>query len=123
MKILIIDDKELITKLAAFDIENSGYSVITANSGISGLQKMRNSMFDLILLDIEMPDLSGLDILRIMKTDVKLKDIKVIILSGVAHYKELAESLGCNAFILKPFTPSMLIGVIEQLHNGEEKLK
>ncbi|MBP7653166.1 response regulator [Candidatus Dependentiae bacterium] len=119
MKILIIDDKEPITKLVAFDLENNGYSVFTSNSGISGLHKMRREKIDLIVLDIEMPDLSGLDILRIMKTDAKLKNIKVIVLSGVIHYKEAAAALGCDDFIAKPFTSVQLIEKIKiNLKNG-----
>ena len=114
MKILIIDDKELITQLVSYDLESNGYTVIFANSGITGLQKLRNFSIDLLLLDIEMPDLSGLDILRIMKTDSKLKDIKVVVLSGVKQYKEAAEALGCDAFIYKPFTASQLIAMIKE---------
>jgi len=119
MKILIIDDKEMITRLVKYDLENNGYSAVTANSGIGGLLKMRNEFFDLLILDIEMPDLSGLDILRIMKTDDKLKNIKVIVLSGVSYYKEAAESLGCDAFMVKPFTSSQIINVIANIQSNK----
>lgn len=114
-KILIIDDEPLITKLVKYCLEMEKYSVFIENNGIDGLKRLRTEKFEVILLDIAMPGIHGLDILRIIRNDLELKDLKVIILSAFTNYKHEAYMLGCNDFVVKPFTASIILDAIEKL--------
>jgi len=102
MKILLIEDSKFQRMASERALLNAGYSVIHAKDGDEGLRAARENIPDLILLDMMLPKLSGLDVLRALKGDVLVKHIPVIVLSGLGKANEsklLTE--GAAAFILK----------------------
>lgn len=98
-KILIIEDNELNLKLVKDILEVQGYETETAENGQIGLQKANEKNFDLILLDIQMPVLSGYEFLEVYE-----KQTPIIVLSACAMETEVekAKSLGCSDYISKP---------------------
>jgi twitching motility two-component system response regulator PilH len=102
MKILLVEDSKFQRVANGRALANAGYSVIHAADGEEGLRAARENIPDLILLDIMLPKLSGLDVLRALKSDVLAKHIPVIVLSGLGQANE-ARLLkdGAAAFFMK----------------------
>jgi twitching motility two-component system response regulator PilH len=102
MKILLVEDSKFQRVANGRALANAGYSVIHAADGEEGLRAARESIPDLILLDIMLPKLSGLEVLRALKSDELAKHIPVIVLSGLGQANE-ARLLkdGAAAFFMK----------------------
>ena len=102
MKILLVEDSKFQRVANGRALAMAGYSVIHAADGEEGLRAARESIPDLILLDMMLPKLSGLDVLRALKSDVHAKHIPVIVLSGLGQANE-ARLLkdGAAAFFMK----------------------
>ena len=83
MKILLIDDSKFQRIANARALQNAGYGVIHAADGEEGLRAARENIPDLVLLDMMLPKVSGLNVLRALKLDVPVKHIPVIVLSGL----------------------------------------
>jgi len=113
--ILIIDDSKAIRDLTAIILEEEGYNVNTANNGKTGLAQVERTKYDLILLDIVMPDMSGFQIIEIIKTIETNKHTPIIFLTGVSDDENvvLGLKLGANDFIPKPFKKEVLLARIE----------
>jgi len=103
--VLLIDDCVVLHRLLAARLSAEALELLTARSGPEGLQIARERLPSLVLLDIEMPDMDGFEVLRQMKEDPALKDIPVIVLSGLdgAEDKVTAFDLGAYDFVTKPF--------------------
>ena len=110
-KILIIEDNELNLKLMKDILESQGYSIETAKDGKEGLEKACANNYDLILLDLQMPIVSGYDFLRIYD-----KKTPVIVVSACAMENEVnkAKELGCIDYISKPIQIMDFLKTIEK---------
>ncbi|MFO8017153.1 MAG: response regulator [Promethearchaeia archaeon] len=103
--ILLIEDDLSTVRLIKSFFESKGFTVKGIVSGARGMEELKNGKPKLILLDIILPDLSGYDICKKIKSDEEYKDIKVYYLTGVAgtEVKEKLEETGADGYILKPF--------------------
>ena len=121
-RILMIDDDAISRKLATHILEGK-YDVICASSGAEGLQILRSSAIDLVLLDLYMLDMNGLEVLQQIREDVSISDTKVIILSFSGIRTDVIESirLGVLDFIRKPFLASDLLERIQAALSIERK--
>lgn len=99
-KVLLIDDDEVFLKTAGQVLSSSGYQVVEAKDGKEGLEMVQQEKPDLILLDILMPNLGGMDFLKILKDDKKLNTIPVIIVSNFTTSIRGLE-LGASGYIVK----------------------
>ena len=110
-KILIVEDNELNLKLMKDILESQGYSIETAKDGKEGLEKACENDFDLILLDLQMPIVSGYDFLRIYD-----KKTPVIVVSACAMENEVnkAKELACIDYISKPIQIVDFLKTIEK---------
>lgn len=117
-KILIVDDEKDITLVLKEFFVSKGYEVLTAFSGREAMEFLNQSGIGLILLDMHMPDMNGIEILREAKKTCK--DVKVVVLTGFSdEYKEEAERIGCDAFLTKPFSVKTLMAVSESVLAGK----
>jgi diguanylate cyclase (GGDEF)-like protein len=105
MKILIIDDSPDALDVAKIRLAKEGLDILCAEGGVAGLEVARRENPDLILLDLDMPDLSGFDVCRALKADLELCMIPVLFLSGsgTAEDKVKGLDLGAVDYITKPF--------------------
>ena len=102
MKILLIEDSKFQRIANERALVKAGYAVIHAGDGEEGLRIARKDIPDLILLDMMLPKVSGLDVLRALKGDVLVKHIPVIVLSGLGQANEVKlMSEGAAAFVMK----------------------
>ncbi len=107
--VLIVDDEESIRDGCQQILSRMGYEVSTSGDGLAGLEMARNNRFDIILLDIRMPRIEGLEILRILKKEYN-SPAKVIIITGFGTIQLAVEAmrLGARNFISKPFNANEL---------------
>ena len=105
MEILLIEDSKFQRIANGRALIKAGYDVIHAGDGDEGLRIARENMPDLILLDMMLPKLSGLDVLRALKTDLRVKHIPVVVLSGLGQANETKLLMeGAAAFLVKSET-------------------
>lgn len=105
-KILIIEDDDHIIELLKFNVENNGYEVSIAMDGHEGLNKAINELPDLILLDLMLPGIDGIDICNKLKNKDRTKDIPIIMLTAKGHEtdKILGLEIGADDYMTKPFS-------------------
>ena len=104
-KILIIDDSKFICKQVKTILEPRNYIIETAHSAEDGLYKLDNENFNLIILDMELPDIHGSEVLKIIRDGDKYLTIPIIVLSGTANSNVVRDLLknGANDYLKKPF--------------------
>ncbi len=118
VRILIIDDDPLILQGTAHVLRSSGYTVSTAATGGEGLRMVREQRPDLVLLDVVLPDINGLEVCRRVKADPALAGVYVILISGLRTASdEQAEGLeaGADAYIERPITNRELLARVQAL--------
>ena len=116
-KILFIDDDPTILLISEIMLEDLGYDVITADGGVSGIELLKTNIIDLVLLDLMIPDIYGLDVLKYIKEKEEFKNIPVIIQTGIKDSDEInkAYKLGASYVLLKPYNQKDLKDIIEVL--------
>lgn len=108
MKVLVIEDDEMILRTLEFRLGKDGYDIYVARDGNEAMDKLKNDKFNLIITDLMMPYISGLEILSYVKSN--LPKIPVVILSGADEENTIMEAfnIGADDFIAKPFSPGEL---------------
>jgi DNA-binding response OmpR family regulator len=117
-KILIIEDDRYISKMYQLKLSLEGYEVQVAENGREGVDKVKEFMPDIILLDILMPELDGFEVLKIVKSDDATKDIPVLIMSnlGQEDHVDKGMKLGAIGYIVKSqYTPSKVVEKIKSV--------
>ena len=119
-KIVIIDDEEDVLTYLGTLFKDNGYEVVSAMDGQEGLEKIKQFRPDLITLDIIMPNRSGVGLYRELKKDQELRNIPVIVLTGVTEYRKFfAHNHHTvpkpDAFVEKPFDKAELLALSEKL--------
>ncbi|MGJ0620861.1 MAG: adenylate/guanylate cyclase domain-containing protein [Methylocystis sp.] len=109
-RILVVDDNASNRELLKRRLERQGHSVALAESGSRALEMVREAPFDLILLDLLMPDISGFDVLSVLKSDDALRDIPVIMISALNEIDSIVRCIeaGAEDYLAKPFDPVLL---------------
>jgi len=115
-KILVVDDEPDVVKVVSFRLKKAGYEVFTADNGKKGLDSVTDNRPDLVLLDLRMPVMSGYDVCKQIKSDDKLKNIPVILLtaSGAGTIANSAKEYNADDYIVKPFNPEELLEKVKK---------
>lgn len=110
-KVLIIEDDRDIAELVEYNLKQEKYSCEVSRNGADGLNRARKSSPDLILLDLMLPDMGGLEICRALKSDDRTKNIPVLIMTakGEEIDRVLGFEMGADDYITKPFSPRELV--------------
>jgi len=121
MKILICEDEEIMLTALEFRLKKQGYEVIRAEDGQVAIDKIQTEDPDLIIADIMMPHVSGLELITFVRQD-QLKDTPIIVISALELDEVVLEAsrLGANDFISKPFKPIELILRIKRIFQEME---
>ena len=117
LRVLVVDDSPVIRGVLQDVLVTAGYSVTTALDGVEALELMHTRNFDLLFLDIDMPNLSGLQVCRMLRNDPAYTDFPIIMLTARGHKKDEFWGLqtGANAYITKPFEPQTLIATVKDV--------
>ena len=125
-KILIIEDEKDIVRMLDYNLKKEGFRALSANNGEDGLDMARKEHPDLILLDLMLPEMDGLEVCKAIKNDTKTAHIPIIILTAKAQEtdKIVGLELGADDYMTKPFSPRELIARIRAvLRRAKEKDK
>ncbi|MCK4307474.1 response regulator transcription factor [candidate division WOR-3 bacterium] len=125
-KILLVDDDEDFAETLNFYLTQKGYLVNTANSSKEAFNKLKSEIPDVILLDIMLPDINGIEMCKELKADSDLSSIPVIMVTAKRKRKYIEDSMktGADGYIPKPFNLPRLIERIEELtSNPQQKPK
>lgn len=115
--IMVVDDNPDIITIVKTILEGKGYTVLSASSGIELLDMLKNQKPDLIILDIMMPEMDGLEVLSRLKAVTETAAIPVILLTAKVQYEDVlgGYKLGADYYITKPFTSTQLVNGINLL--------
>ncbi|MDA3895714.1 MAG: response regulator [Desulfobacteraceae bacterium] len=118
--VLVIEDNEDNMKLITFILEKNGYQTISAETGKQGINMAISEKPGLILLDIQLPDINGLDVLKIIRNSESNGKIPIIAVTSFAMSgdRERLLAAGCNGYIEKPINPETFISEIRQVTEG-----
>lgn len=124
-KILFADDDPVVSQYVDVVLRQAGYVVFQARDGVEAMERVRQSPPDLILLDVIMPRLGGLEVLRALRENPDTSQIPVIMLTQKAHVEDLVKGLesGADDYVPKPFAPQELLGRIHSLLKRSEKVR
>jgi two-component system phosphate regulon response regulator PhoB len=116
-KITIIEDEEDIRQLVRYNLEKEGYLVSSHESGEVGLSSIKSDPPDLVLLDLMLPGIDGMEVCRRLKKDAATRDIPVIILSAKGEEADIVAGLeqGADDYLSKPFSPKILLARIHTI--------
>ena len=116
-KILIVDDTETMRLYQQLLLSELGYEVDVAEDGVAGLKKISESKPDLVLLDIMMPRMDGIECCRNIKENDLTRDIKVVMVTTKSEYERVREAFaaGCDDYVTKPIDKTELITKVQEL--------
>jgi phosphate regulon transcriptional regulator PhoB len=127
--ILIVDDEPDIVSLVTYNLKKEGFAVTAASEGGEALASLKKKAFDLVILDLMLPDIHGMEICRILRAAPKTKNIPVIMLTakGDEHDRIRGLDIGADDYITKPFSPRELVARVkavlrragERQHSGQ----
>ena len=115
--ILCVDDEEMNLKLLEKILVRDGYQVVCASSGEDALLKIKSQAIDLVILDVTMPGMDGIDVCRKVKDDPKLMDIPIIMITGLSSHQDRIRGIevGVEDYFTKPFNKAELLARIKIL--------
>ncbi|MGQ9611269.1 MAG: response regulator [Chloroflexus sp.] len=119
--IMIVDDYVPSHRLMSFVLEQYGYTVVTAIDGVQALRHLDTYAVDLVVTDLTMPRMDGIELVREMRTNERFSGIPVIIVTGSVEERDAvkAAGVGVNAFLTKPVDSDDLIHEVERQLRGE----
>ena len=124
--VLVIEDEPDIRELIEFNLKKYDYNVLLANNGEKGLKDARSYEPDLILLDLMLPGIQGIDVCRVIKSDENIKSTPIIILSALGQEEDIVLGLeaGADDYVSKPFSLEILNAriktVLRRYHNKDD---
>jgi DNA-binding response OmpR family regulator len=118
--VLVADDDEDILLLVRTVLEREGYEVVATRDGAAAVAAALQRRPDLAVLDVSMPELDGLEVLRRLRTDVTTMDVPVVLLSARVQEEDVKRGFdtGANAYVQKPFSPRELSERVSELLAG-----
>ena len=116
-KILIVDDSESVRMIARVALREQGYEVVEAGNGVEALKQLDAERVNLVISDVNMPEMDGITLLKQIKASAKHKFMPIIMLTTEAGQdkKDEGRAAGAKAWITKPFQPNVLIAAVSKL--------
>ena len=110
-KLLVVDDEEDILELVRFNLDKEGFKVVCSATGEDALIKARRESFDLIILDLMLPGIDGLEVTRKLKDDSDTRVVPIVMLTAKGEEPDVVTGLelGADDYITKPFSPRILV--------------
>lgn len=116
-RILSVDDSTSIRQLVQFTLEKEGYEVLLAVDGRDALDKVKQGPVDMVITDLNMPNVDGIELIRALRADPTFKFTPIVMLTteSASEKKDSGRSAGATGWIVKPFKPEQLIAVVKKL--------
>jgi len=117
--ILIADDSASMRQMVAFTLKSKGHAVTEANDGQEALSAAKTKVFDLVLSDVNMPNMDGIAFVKALRGEAGYTSVPVLMLTteSAADMKQKGKAAGATGWIVKPFNPDQLLAVVGKLLN------
>ncbi|WP_457553689.1 response regulator [Desulfobacula sp.] len=121
--ILVVDDEPDILELITYNLKNEGYRVLTAQSGEQAIKMVKQSHPDLMILDLMLPGINGLEVTKILKNDEQTREMPIVMVTAKGEETDIVTGLelGANDYISKPFSPKILVARIRAILRRRKK--
>ena len=125
-KILVVEDEVDIQEIVSYNLEKAGFTVAAVDSGEAALERIRNGVPDLVVLDLMLPGINGLDVCRTLKQDAATRNLPVLMLTARAEEVDrvVGLELGADDYVVKPFSPRELVlriqAILRRLSDGRD---
>ncbi len=115
--IMTVDDSVSVRQMVSFTLKNAGYDVVEASDGKDALGKLNGSGVNMIITDLNMPNLDGIGLIRAVRSNDAYKFVPIVMLTTESQdsKKQEGKSAGATGWIVKPFKPEQLLGVIKKV--------
>jgi two-component system chemotaxis response regulator CheY len=116
-KILTVDDSASIRQMVSFTLKEAGYEVSEAFDGVDAVNKSLNNQFNLVITDLNMPNMDGITLIKKLRENPNYKFTPIIMLTTESQEtkKQEGKAAGATGWIVKPFTPEQLIAVVKKV--------
>ena len=116
-KVLVVDDSNSIRDMVSFTLKSAGYETVEAKDGLDGLNKAKSSNFDLVISDVNMPNMDGITLVQEAKKLPAYKFTPMMMLTTESsdEKKNAGRAAGAKAWLVKPFQPPMLLAAVSKL--------
>lgn len=121
-KVLLVEDEPSIRDLYTRELTKAGFTVLAVDDGLKGLQALKTDNFDILLLDIMLPGMNGLQVLREFRQNTPNSQTKVILLTNLGQDTVIKEgfTLGANAYLIKSsYTPDQVVTEVQNILTGK----
>ena len=120
--ILMVDDSPSIRELVGYTLRHAGYDVIEAVDGLEGVERAQACRLDLVITDIDLPMLDGLELVRTLRACTRYASTPILLLTteSTVEMKRRAKALGATGWLVKPFDPKELVRVVRQVAGHAE---
>lgn len=121
-KLLIVDDEEGVRSLVRMTLESDNYEILEAKRADEALRMVREHLPDLVLLDVMLPDYSGVEVCRALKADPRTSSVPIVMLTAKAQSTDLeeAEDAEADGYFTKPFSPVALLRRVDKIFRTGE---
>ena len=116
-RIMTVDDSATIRQMVALTLRDAGYDVVEAVDGRDALQRLASESVDMLITDLNMPNLDGVGLIRAVRQDAANRFIPIIMLTteSADSKKQEGKAAGASGWIVKPFKPEQLLGVVKMV--------
>jgi two-component system chemotaxis response regulator CheY len=116
-KIMTVDDSASVRQLVSFTLKQHGYEIAEAVNGAEALNKLKQEKIDMLITDINMPELDGIGLIKMIRDNPSYRFIPIIILTTESQTgkKEEARAAGATGWIIKPFRPDQLVSAVKKV--------
>jgi DNA-binding response OmpR family regulator len=122
-KIIIVEDDRDISSLIAYNLSKEGFMVEQVFDGASAMQKMKEEVFNIVILDIMLPEIGGFDICKEIKEDLRYSRSFIVVVSAKCHEEDklYANLLGADYYLTKPFNLASLLGAVNEISQSLDR--
>ena len=116
-RILVVDDSTTMRQMVSFTLSDAGHEVTEADNGVKGLEAARARRYDLVITDVNMPGMNGLDLVKSLRQlpDFKFTPILVLTTEAAQEVKSRGREAGATGWIVKPFSPEVLLTTLKKV--------
>ncbi|WP_348340608.1 response regulator [Ignavibacterium sp.] len=117
--IMVADDSPIIRKLIAFSLSIKGYEIISVNDGMEALEILPRENIDLLITDLNMPNVDGFELIKAVRENDELKHTPIIVLSNLSETDDIERALqfGADSYLIKPFEQKTILNEVSKYLN------
>lgn len=115
--IITVDDSSTVRQMVSFTLKNEGFDVIQAEDGVDALKQIGKKAVDMVITDLNMPNMDGIELIKALRTDQRLKFVPIVMLTSESQEmkKREGKEAGATGWIVKPFNPEQLVSVVKKV--------